>query len=84
MIIRTISGEDINEALTAAMQATLLALVSEDLLDNEVATKFGNSHICISVTNDRIWQRIRKWLGLEKDKDVFRAVVFKISENQVI
>jgi hypothetical protein len=65
MIVRSISGSDIDHALTTAMFATLDALVDEGLLSKEQATEFADSHICIPMTDIPVWSRIKKWMGCD-------------------
>jgi hypothetical protein len=83
MIIRSISGADIDATMTNSMQSTLNALVEEKLLTEEAATEFLNTHVCLTVnSDDSVWFRIRKFLNWpDTQKDAFRPVVFKISQK---
>ena len=78
MIINTISGQDIDHALTQAMKATLDALVAEGLIENDTALEFKDSHICLPVDDSSIWNRIRIWVGLTSPGSSI-PVVFKVS-----
>lgn len=83
MIMRTISGSDIDQALTLAMQATLQALVDEGMVDEKQAVEFADSHICMPVNEDGIWLRVRSWIGLEKKEGVSYPVIFKVATKRV-
>lgn len=81
MIIRSISGPDIDATMTNAMQATLDALIGEGHLSKEVADKFLETHVCLMVNSDGVWFRIKKFLNWKGDENDFRAVVFKVVEK---
>ena len=83
MILRTLSGEQIDTVLTCAMEATIHALVDEGFLDTKIAQQYAASHVCLSVNDNQIWQRIRNWIGLEKSETLSQPVIFKVVTKQV-
>ncbi len=80
MIIQSITGVDeINAALTNGMRSTLEALVTEGLLDPEVAEQFNTTHVCIMVDNTSVWSNIRAKLGFpEGNAYVWRATILML------
>lgn len=82
MIIRSISGTDIDATMTNSMVATLNSLVSEGLITEEQGVEFLNTHVCLMVNNDSVWYRIRKFLKWTGDENAFWPVVFKISATK--
>jgi hypothetical protein len=84
MISRSISDEEIDFAFTLAMQNTVSSLVDEGLLDKAKAIEYLDTHVCISVTDAKIWWKIRKWLGMAEDPKSSRPVIFKIAHKKVV
>lgn len=83
MTIRTLSGQDIDHALTNAMVATLHALRDEGILSTEIAGGWANSHVCMLVnTDDGLWYRIKTWIGMADEKGISIPVIFKVSTKK--
>ena len=79
---RSISREDIDHALTMAMQATVAAMIDEGLIEESSGVDFADSHVCLPVNEDNTWHRIRRWIGLEEKEGVSRAIVFKVATKR--
>jgi hypothetical protein len=84
MICRSLQDGEIDFAFTLAMQNTVLCLVDEGLMEKEAAIEFLDSHVCLSVTDEKIWWKIRKWLGMKEDPSSARPAVFKIAYKKAV
>jgi len=79
MIIQTIQGaDDINQALTNSMLATLGALVKEGHISEEIATEFSSTHVCMMVDKATMWSKIWARIGFPLDKDVWCPTILRL------
>ena len=79
MQLYQMEDKDINDVMGMAMNATLASLVKENLLPEDKAVKFRDTHVCLKVDNNNIWRWVKKKLGLESKDDAYWAVVFSSS-----
>lgn len=82
MIIRSLSGPDIDNLANQSMEATLLSLIEEGYVTEAQATKYAENHVCLAVTEDSVWYRVRYWIGLAKETGFIKPVVFRISQQR--
>lgn len=82
MVIRSISGPDIDNLANQSMEATLLSLIEEGYITEDEATKYAENHVCLGVTEDSVWYRVRYWLGLAKETGYLKPVVFRVSQRK--
>ena len=80
MKVYTFQEADLNAAMTSSMVATLNSLVSEEIISEEKAVEYMNTHVCLMVNNNTVWYRLKKFLKWSTtDTDAYWPVVFKIS-----
>jgi len=82
MIIRTLSGQEIDYAFTLAMQVTVESLIDEGLLDPDKAIEFVDTHICVNTSTEPIYKKIQKWLGMTATDTTSRPVIFKVAHKK--
>lgn len=83
MIIKSIEGDMINQALTSAMLSTLQSLVDEGICDPEKAKNYANSHVCLCVDKSCLWSKIREWIGFDSgNENDIKVVCFKVATNK--
>jgi hypothetical protein len=82
MIIRTLSGPDIDNLANQSMEATLESLIEEGYLTDDQALNYAAKHVCLAVNEDSVWYRIRYWVGLAKEVGFIKPIVFKVSQRQ--
>jgi hypothetical protein len=81
MILRSIQGDDnINALVDATLIATLNALKNEEYLTDEVAREFFSSHTAVFAPKDSLWERARKFLGIDHEKD--SVIVVKVVNSK--
>ena len=76
MIIRSIEGEAINEALMAAMTATVKSMVERGLITGDVGEAFMDTSLCMLIDSDGPFKR---WIlrMFEKENSIVRVVEVK-------
>ncbi len=77
-----IDEKEFNEILFYGMEATIYKLKNENLLSEEEAAKFLNTHTVQRVDNTPAWKRIVNYFGFNLDDTHYNVLVFKSDENE--
>ena len=63
MLLRSLQGDDeINDTLTGAMHATVLAMIRDKVIDEDKGTEFLKNHICF-LAHENAFRRWFKLIG---------------------
>lgn len=88
MVERSFNGdESITNAMNMGMKSTISSLVHSGYLSKTQADEFLDTHVCMMVTNDNIWSRIIKYVGIMFSKDTdneyqFSCLVVKVAHEK--
>lgn len=76
VMLRTIQNEDIDRLAQQAMLVTIDSLVKENLLSNEDALKYVDTHICTTMDESIFTHIFKKIFG--DDAKNYHCVILKI------